>query len=282
MADPADVRRWQGQSWTEVAGAWATRQDWLGNTRAVTDVMVEMLQLKPGEKVLDLACGAGEPALTLAPKVSPGGRVLGLDLSAAMVEATRARAKAVDGVDVEFRQISNETDLPVRPAEFDAATCRFGLMFMPDPVAAIKALHNALRPGGRIAVSTWGPPERNPIGAVRAEIVGRHANVPSLSELQPASAALDSIPKLQLALDRPGFNHVQVKAIPTIAASGDNPEDFWERQTRVSMALRQMLVPLSGEVRQAIRDDALETLKRMFPDGPVQFPGEALVASGRV
>lgn len=275
------IREHQRERWTGAALEWDRHREYIsGMTRPVTDQIVRMLRLQPGERVLDLACGAGDPAFTLAEHVGPGGQVLGLDLAPPMIDAARARGRAAGLTNVEFRAIPSEMELGVADAQFDAATCRFGLMFMPDPVAALRTLRRALKPGGRVAVSTWGPAERNPLGALRHAIVARHAPVPDLSMLDPSGPMLDSIQELEDVLAAAGFAEARAVAVPVVAGWADTADEFWERQSRQTMWLRTVLASLSAEVQAAIRADAVRTIGAMFPGGRVEFPGEALVAMG--
>src|SRR5579872_3248120 len=128
VQDEDSIRSEQHERWSGFAPNWDRLQAHIsGMTRPVTEQMVAVLRLRPGARVLDLACGVGNPAFTLAEQVGPEGSVLGLDLTAEMVEAARARACELGVANVTFRQIAAETELGVPDARFDAATCRFGL-----------------------------------------------------------------------------------------------------------------------------------------------------------
>jgi ubiquinone/menaquinone biosynthesis C-methylase UbiE len=120
---------------------------------------VEHLALQPGDRVLDVCCGAGASALPAAEAVGPGGSVLGLDLSERLLSLARAKAHARGLRNVEFRR-GNLLDPPAAApdgAPFDAVVCVFGIFFVPDMPAAVRALWRVVRPGGRLAITTWGP-----------------------------------------------------------------------------------------------------------------------------
>src|SRR5262245_24327178 len=117
---------------------------------------IERLRPAPGSRVLDVCCGSGASALPAAAMVGPTGSVLGVDLAANLLD--RARRKALErGLgNAEFR-IGDMLDLPIGNERFDAVVCVFGVFFVPDMPAAVRSLWHAVRPGGSLAVTTWGP-----------------------------------------------------------------------------------------------------------------------------
>jgi len=117
---------------------------------------VERLRLPPGSRVLDVCCGSGASALHAAEVVGPTGFVLGVDLAEKLLDLARLKAAARGLQNTEFR-VGDLLDLRLPEAEFDAVVCVFGIFFVPDMPAAIRALWRVVRPGGKLAVTTWGP-----------------------------------------------------------------------------------------------------------------------------
>lgn len=117
---------------------------------------VERLGLPAGARVLDVCCGSGASAIPAAEAVGPGGYVLGVDLAEELLALARAKARARGLNNVDFRA-GDMLDLRIRDASFDAVVCVFGIFFVPDMPAAVRALWRLVRPGGRLAVTTWGP-----------------------------------------------------------------------------------------------------------------------------
>ena len=115
--------------------------------------------LIPGERVLDVACGTGIIALDAAARVSPGGDVVGVDLSGRMIEAARRRAMQEHHTNVSFERMDAE-QLGLPDNSFDVALCALGLMYMPGPERAILEMRRVLRPGGRIILAVWGERSR--------------------------------------------------------------------------------------------------------------------------
>jgi ubiquinone/menaquinone biosynthesis C-methylase UbiE len=116
---------------------------------------VERLGLEAGESVLDVCCGSGASALPAAERVGAGGRVLGVDLAEHMLELARRKAAEQGLGNVEFR-VGDLLELGPQKERFDAVICVFGIFFVPDMPAAARALWKQVKPGGRLAISTWG------------------------------------------------------------------------------------------------------------------------------
>jgi len=117
---------------------------------------IERLRPPLGSRVLDVCCGSGASALPAAEMVGPDGFVLGMDLAAGLLELARAKAEARGLRNTEFR-VGDMLDLHLPASGFDAVVCVFGIFFVPDMLAAIRALWHVVRPGGRLAITTWGP-----------------------------------------------------------------------------------------------------------------------------
>jgi ubiquinone/menaquinone biosynthesis C-methylase UbiE len=117
---------------------------------------VSRLRLKAGASVLDLCCGAGASAICAAHAVGPGGAVLGIDVALPLLELARDRAAREGLANIEFRPgDAIATGLP--DGCFDAAVCVFGVFFAPDMAAFVAEMWRMVRPGGVLAVTTWGP-----------------------------------------------------------------------------------------------------------------------------
>jgi ubiquinone/menaquinone biosynthesis C-methylase UbiE len=117
---------------------------------------IERLHLQPGARVLDVCCGSGASAIPAAEKVGPKGFVLGIDLAERLLERARSKATKRGLYNLEFR-VGDMLDMRVERAEFDVVVCVFGIFFVPDMRAGVQALSKVVRPGGRLAITTWGP-----------------------------------------------------------------------------------------------------------------------------
>jgi SAM-dependent methyltransferase len=117
-------------------------------------LLLERAALQPGEAVLDIATGPGTVARLAAEQVGPKGRVVGADLSEAMIAIAKAKAPAAGAATIEYL-VSPAAPLPVEDSGFDVVTCQQGLQFFPDRAAAVREMYRALKPGGRVAAAVW-------------------------------------------------------------------------------------------------------------------------------
>lgn len=279
--DAASIRSRQRSEWSAVAPGWRRNREKLGVTASpITERLVALSGVRRGDRVLDLACGAGDPAFTLAEMVGPEGSVLGLDLSEEMVEAARSWAASQGIRNVEFRLIQSELEPGVEPRSFDAATCRHGLQFMPDPMGALQELRDAVKPGARVAASTWTTPERNPNFTLPREIISRHADLPEEEPKAPGLFALPTPEDLELLFETAGLTGIHTEVFTTPIARANSAESYWHSIETVAGPLVSLLASLTEDQRRAIREDAIDTLKEMFPEGPVEIDGEAVAAAG--
>lgn len=118
------------------------------------ELLLDELAPVAGETVLDVACGPGSVARPAAARVGASGRVVGCDLSPAMLEVARAQPPAPGAAGIEYHEAPADR-LPVEDASFDVGTCQQGFQFFPDRPAAAAELRRALRPGGRLGVAVW-------------------------------------------------------------------------------------------------------------------------------
>ncbi len=126
---------------------------------------VARLDLSPGARVLDVCCGSGASALPAAERAGPEGWVLGVDLAPGLVDLARAKAEQRGLAQAEFR-VGDFGELTEDGASFDAVVCVFGIFFMPDMPGAVRRLWRWVRPGGRLAITTWGPRVFEPANSI--------------------------------------------------------------------------------------------------------------------
>jgi len=166
------------EQWSTAARTWAEQHDLLaGSSKEATLALVDAADLKPGHAVLDLAGGTGEPSLTVAQRVQPGGSVVCTDLIDEMLGAAEQNARKRGLANMSFQRVDVE-DIPFDDASFDRVTCRFGIMFCPDAVGALREIRRVVKPGGRAAFVVWAPAAENPMFNVTNGVLAAHGLVP--------------------------------------------------------------------------------------------------------
>ena len=170
----SDEERWSDS----VAPAWERYREQLFEAqRNVSQWLIDQVDPRPGQTVLELAAGPGETGFLAAERVGPTGTVISTDLGSGMVDAARRGAAARGLANVEFRVMdAQENDLA--NGSVDAVVCRFGIMLMPAPEMALRHARRVLRDGGRVAYAVWGPPDRNPWLAMLAMAVVQNGHQP--------------------------------------------------------------------------------------------------------
>jgi SAM-dependent methyltransferase len=207
----SDENRDQIEYWNGPASQrWLTEQDRLDRTFVVVDdALLARGDARPGERAIDLGCGCGATTLKLAARVTPGGRVLGVDVSAPMLD--RARSRAQDFANVAFVHADASTYAFDDKAQL--VSSRFGSMFFADPVAAFKNLKRALVDGGRIALAVWRSPDDNPwhslpMRAAVAVLDDKPAPTPPDA---PGPFSLANVDRLRAVLTSAGFRDVELR-----------------------------------------------------------------------
>lgn len=192
---------------------------------------------RPGDRVLDLACGTGILARRIAAAVGSTGHVLGVDINPAMLEEARYRARAA-GVAIEWQQ-GDAVTAAVPEGAFDLVVCQQGLQFFSDRLAGARLIHRSLRPGGRAVVVTWRGLDRHPLYQALAD-----AETPHLASLGAEVSRVDVEAPFSLGdpeelthlLERAGFNRVAL-ADETIEARFADPDHFVHRMEQAYAAV---------------------------------------------
>src|SRR5215208_3019413 len=166
-----DYRQASLDIWEQMATAWDADRSWVWeSSRPVGEWLVEALDPRPGETMLELAAGVGDTGIAVASRLGPSGKLISTDFSSHMVDAARRRAEELGASNADFRTMDAERmDLP--DDSVDGVVCRWGYMLMADPAGALAETRRVLRPGGRVAFSVWGDPASNPWASVPAQVL---------------------------------------------------------------------------------------------------------------
>ena len=265
--------------WGGVAGGWEQHADYVETRGAhVTELMLARTAPRPGERVLELASGAGDIAIAAAPLVAPG-EVVVSDVAAEMVDIAARRAGARGLANVTPRVFGVEA-IDDEDASYDVVLCREGLMFALDPELAVREIARVLRPGGRTALAVWASRERNPWLGCVFDAVSAQFERPMPPPGIPGPFSLGDAGRLEHLLAGL-LERVEVEevAVPLTAASFD---EWWSRISALAGPLSSILGGMPDEARAALRgrlEDA--ALPYRTADGGLHFPGVSLLATGR-
>jgi len=268
--------------WGAAAEHWAkaAEKDEVGAAADAAKWMLDVADLQPGERVLELAGGAGRVGLQAAAAVEPGGSVLCSDLSEEMVRVARERMDRLEVSNVETRVLDAQ-DLDLDGELFDAVLCRFGYMLMPDPLQALRESTRVLRPDGRLVLAVWGEAKDNPWLLQILQAVMSHFSAPPPEPGTPGPFALGDAMRLRDLLDQAGFADVEVEEIETTQIY-DSLNAWWEKILNVGGPLKAMLDPLPEADLNAIRDTAFSSGRQFVSDdGSAVFPAVVVGAKAR-
>lgn len=278
--DAGEFRDGQREQWNTAATGWRKWSDLIDSAAAgVSKRLVELAGVEPGSRVLDVAAGYGEPSLTAARVAGPEGSVVASDISAQMLTFGRERAAAAGIENIEFVE-SDAASLDYPGGSFDAALSRWGIIFEPDGEAATARVRGFLEPGARMAISSWGPPERVPMLAVPMRTAMQRLDVPPPPPGTPGPLSRPTPEALGGLLEAGGFSDVAVEEADVIMEWA-SPEDFTTFVREIAPPITAMLAPHPPDVQDETWAAITEAVREQSGDAEVTFPNLALLASGR-
>jgi SAM-dependent methyltransferase len=266
--------------WSGSAPYWEKHREIIRQMFApVTEALIADAQIASGQTVLDVATGPGEPALSVAERVGPEGKVHGIDPIPEMVAAARRAASQLNRKNAQF-DVAFADQLPFPADTFDAAISRFGVMFFPSPADGVREILRVLNPGRRLALAVWHFADRNPFHYVLSRVVDRYIESPPLAPDAPDAFRFASPGKLLEIFKQAGVAapverllnfHIEVR-VPI--------EDFFTLRLEMSDKLRGKIAKLSDEQRQKVKREALASLSEFNKPEGFRFPAEVLIVSG--
>ncbi len=282
------IKQSQRQSWDSVALGW---QKWWkifeNGAQAVSDKLIELADVKLNSKVLDIATGIGEPAITAANRVGNSGYVLATDLSPQMLSIAKERAKSKNLANLmEFREGDAET-IALQPSTFDSALCRWGLMFLPNIEAGLSNVYKTLVDGGRFAAAVWSTPDKVPQLSIPMNIARRETNAPLPPPGTPGPFSLADEKLLYNTFEKAGFGNIQIEKV-NLTFKFDTAEDYTKFTRDVAAPVNVMLKNQSKERTEQIWDTITQEVSKYTTtktdnsnkEGPVSLDNEAICIVG--
>jgi enediyne biosynthesis protein CalE5 len=279
--DPVEFREGQREQWNRAATGWDKWSELIDRGASkVSERMVELARVEPGSRVLDVAAGYGEPSLTAARVVGPDGEVVSTDISAEMLAFGRQRA-ANAGIDnIEFVE-SDAAGLDFAESSFDAALSRWGIIFEPDAEAAAARIRGFLRPGARMAISSWGPPEAVPFLGIPVRTAMQRLDVQPPPPGTPGPLSRPTPEAVGGLLEGGGFSDIEVEEAEVTMELG-SPEEFTTFVKEIAPPIRAMIDPHPQQVQDETWAAITDAVRReAAEDGTLTLTSLALIAAGR-
>lgn len=269
---------WQG----DMGRNWVRLRDGTDRQMAVVwDALAPALAAQPGQRVLDLGCGAGTTTLAIAQAVGPSGQATGLDISPDLIAEGRQRAAATPNASFIEADAANHA---FQPGQFDALASRHGCMFFADPAAAFTNIRRSLRPGARIALSAFGPLEDNPWATVPMQAVADTlGSAPADPPGAPGPFAWADRRVFDTALAAAGFRDIaaQARDLRFTIGVGDDPDPVDRAiamMLGIGMAARRVMMT-GGDAATRVRPALRAALAPHVTDGWVRLPARIWIVT---
>jgi ubiquinone/menaquinone biosynthesis C-methylase UbiE len=275
--DPDDYRRISYETWEAMAPGWERMRDYIWeSSRLVGEWMVRELDPKPGHTVLELGAGPGDTGFAAAAVLGEHGRLISTDFSPDMVEVARRRGAELGHRNVDYRVMDAER-IELESDSVDGVLCRFGYMLMANPAAALAETRRVLRPGGRLGLAVWGPPERNPWAAIGGRMLMERGHMPPPEPGAPGVFSMGNEERTRAMLEDAGFADVRVEEIATRFTFSD-VDDFVRFAADTAGPFAMVIRGLADDELETIKAQLGEAFALFAADGGYELPGVALAA----
>jgi SAM-dependent methyltransferase len=245
------------ETWEALAQVWAREREFMWQVSGVVGTwLVDNLDIKPGDTVLELAAGTGETGYAAARAVGDSGKVISTDFSPEMVEMARSGGEEQGLTNLEYRVMDAE-HMGLDDDSVDGVICRWGYMLMADPEAALRETRRVLRPGGKLAFSVWGPADRNLWALHPAALLVERGMLTPPEPGMPGIFALADTERIKSVVKAAGFGDPQIHEVP-IEWTYQSFDDYWDFVSQVSGPIAFAIQKLSdadvADVKEKLRE----------------------------
>lgn len=276
--DPQAIKERERNSWRSAAAGWQRRDALLREGAApVSAWMLERAGITAGHQVLDIASGTGEPAISAAHRVGREGRVIGTDLVEEMLVFARQKAQQAGADNIEFHCTDGEL-LEYPPASFDAATLRWGLMFMPQPEHCLATVQRLLKPGARLTLACWSDPEKNPFISLLTRSLGKFMELPKPPPGAPGIFAFADPARLRSVIEAAGFRDVELEEMVIDFIEVDSGQAYWDAMSDLAAPVMLLVEQLDATLREQFVQDVISSAEALKQDGMVRLRGTTWLA----
>ncbi len=272
------ISRQQKESWNNFSSGWKKWDElFMDFLKPMGDEIINLLDPKDTDVILDVASGTGEPGLTIANKLKFG-KVVVTDLAEDMLEIAKENAerRGIRNIEIFPCDVS---EMPFAENTFDAISCRFGFMFFPDMLLAAKEMARVLKPGGRIATSVWNVPEKNFWITAILGTINKNMELPPPPPGAPGMfrcSNKDLIPDL---FHQAGLKNISVKEVAG-KMNCRTADVYWNSMTEVAAPVVAALSKADDSMKTKIKNEVFQKVTEKYPDGNVMIDSSALVIFG--
>ena len=274
-----ELKERERKAWASVADGWKRRDELLTRGAApVTQRMLELAGIARGHRTLDIASGVGEPSMSAARRVGETGMVVGTDLVDEMLNYAREKAAQAGLNNIEYHCVDGET-LDFEPASFDAVTCRWGLMFMPEPENCLKLANNVMKGSARLAVACWAAPEKNPFVGVLMQTLGKYMEVPKPPPGTPGIFSLADPARLKEVIAAAGFKNIELEELEIDVLEVDDGQAYWDAISDLAAPVMTLVNQLDEKTRTAYISDVVQAANALKQGTTLRMRGTTWLAS---
>jgi ubiquinone/menaquinone biosynthesis C-methylase UbiE len=274
MSDQANTTDWNSFGRANASQKWRRQSAVMGND--MTLAIVAAAQVQPGMRVLDIACGTGEPAISLATALAGGGEVVGVDISPAPLKIAEERATQRSLANVTFQQ-ADAHELPFPDNSFDRITSRLGVMFFSELPRALSEMRRALKPTGRAILLVWGPMDQPYFQTTIGTILRMLPDVVT-SESGRKMFALGDEGVLSQAMLQAGFSQVNEELVTVPWTWMGAPEEVWEYFQDVAVPFASLIQSIPVDRRDEIDAAVLKAISKYYDGTSIKFTATVNIA----
>lgn len=242
----------------------------------LAQLILERAGLKPGEQVVDVACGTGIVARKAAAIVGDAGRIIGVDFNPGMLEVAR-RSAASEFAQIEWLQ-SDASELPVSDDCVDVVICQQGLQFFPNRPAAVAEMYRTLKPSGRVWLAVWQSIEHSPINITTRDVIERHLG-PEIAKVANGPFVLGDANSLVSLLEDAGFQNIEIDTIVIIRHMP--PPHISIPAQLTSLPIGPQIAALEESTRLKIVEEIAEGLSEYLTDEGMSVPQGTHIAMAK-
>jgi ubiquinone/menaquinone biosynthesis C-methylase UbiE len=268
-SDPAEAINWESSEVAERRNRGRARRVELQGP--ATEMMLELAEVRTGNRVLDVAAGTGDQTVMAAQRVGPTGYVLATDISASMLKLAADAARDAGFTNVETR-VMNAENIDLDADSFDAAICQLGLFLFPNPAKVLRAMHRVIRPGGKVAALVFSTAEKNPYQGITLSVAHRFGSAPL------PLFSLGETDVLENTFRESGLRDVTVRAVSFRRHFSSIAEMI--RRLKETAFLRGPIEKLGEGKREQAWVEIERELSQLEAPSGIEVPGEFLIGAG--